>query len=161
MAVPDWSSKLTPRPALSTPRPLPRKREHAKKRPALALASVDGTSMQSNSDGLTPATAIQKNDAPLTRRKAIQMNEALADARQGRLARLDALRTEIRSLVVDISHSADVELLDLMADEIGSFARHKAAQDARTWAATAGITLETGLMQLARALPTSINGDRS
>ena len=45
----------------------------------------------------------------------------------------------------------DVELLDLMADEIGSFARHKAAQDARTWAATAAITLETGLMQLARA----------
>ncbi|WP_254225666.1 hypothetical protein [Burkholderia glumae] len=152
---------MTPRPALSTPRPLPRKREHAKKRPALALASVDGTSMQSNSDGLTPATAIQKNNAPLTRRKAIQMNEALADARQGRLTRLDALRTEIRSLVIDISHAADVELLDLMADEIGSFARHKAAQDARTWAATAGITLETGLMQLARALPTSINGDRS
>ncbi|QJP74171.1 hypothetical protein HJC54_19970 [Burkholderia glumae] len=117
--------------------------------------------MQSNSDGLTPATAIQKNNAPLTRRKAIQMNEALADARQGRLTRLDALRTEIRSLVIDISHAADVELLDLMADEIGSFARHKAAQDARTWAATAGITLETGLMQLARALPTSINGDRS
>ncbi|WP_256990348.1 hypothetical protein [Burkholderia sp. HI2714] len=142
-----------PRPALSTPRPLPRKREHAKKRPALALASVDGTPMQSNGSGLTPATSIQNNDAPLTRRKAIQMNEALADARQGRLARLDALRTEIRSLVIDISHAADVELLDLMDDEIGSFARHRAAQDARTWAATASITLETGLMQLARALP--------
>nr|WP_175686540.1 hypothetical protein [Burkholderia multivorans] len=78
---------------------------------------------------------------------------AYADARQGTLARLDALRIEIRALIVDISHAADVELLDLMADEIGSFARHKAAQDARTWAATAGITLETGLMQLARALP--------
>ncbi|OXJ35942.1 hypothetical protein CFB82_11885 [Burkholderia sp. HI2714] len=109
--------------------------------------------MQSNGSGLTPATSIQNNDAPLTRRKAIQMNEALADARQGRLARLDALRTEIRSLVIDISHAADVELLDLMDDEIGSFARHRAAQDARTWAATASITLETGLMQLARALP--------
>ncbi|RQT33683.1 hypothetical protein DF037_07670 [Burkholderia contaminans] len=96
---------------------------------------------------------MQNNDAPLTRRKAIQTNEALANTRQGRLARLDTLRTEIRSLVIDISHAADVELLDLMADEIGSFARHKAAQDARTWAATAGITLETGLMQLARALP--------
>lgn len=127
-----------PRPALSTPRPLPRKREHAKKRPAIALASVNGTSMQPDSHGLTPAKAIQKN-------------EALADTRQGRLARLDALRIEIRALITEISHAADIELLDLMADETGSFARHQAAQDARTWAATAGITLETGLMQLARA----------
>jgi len=131
---------MTSRPALSTPRPLPRKREHAKKRPAIALAIVNGTSMQPNSGGLTPAEAIQKN-------------EALADALQGMLTRLDAIRTEIRTLVIEISHAADVELLDLMADEIGSFARHKAAQDARTWAATAGITLETGLMQLGRALP--------
>ncbi|PFH28555.1 hypothetical protein BX604_2311 [Burkholderia sp. JKS000303] len=147
---------MPPRPALSTPRPLPRKREHAKKRPALALASVDGTSMQSNSGGLTPATAIQNNEAPLARRKPIQTNEARADARQGRLARIDAIRTEIRALVADISHAADIDLLDLMADEIGSFARHKTAQDARTWAATAGITLETGLMQLAHALPDPI-----
>jgi len=147
---------LTPRPALSTPRPLPRKREHAKKRPAIALASVNGTSMQSNSGGLTPAKAIHKDEAPLARRKPIQTNEALADDRQGRLARLNALRTEIRALITEISHAADVDLLDLMADEIGSFVRHKAAQDARTWAATAGITLETGLMQLARALPNSI-----
>ncbi|KVS77020.1 hypothetical protein WM06_24505 [Burkholderia cepacia] len=80
------------------------------------------------------------------------MNKALADARQGRHARLDALHVEIRALITEISHAADVELLDLMADEIGSFARHKAAQDARTWAATAAITLETGLMQLARAI---------
>ncbi|AXF21374.1 hypothetical protein CUJ89_13370 [Burkholderia pyrrocinia] len=109
--------------------------------------------MQSNSDGLTPAKAIQKDEAPLARRKPIQTNEALADARQGRLARLDALRIEIRDLITEISHAADVELLDLMANEIGSFARHKAAQDARAWAATAGITLETGLMQLGRALP--------
>ena len=144
---------MTSRPALSTPRPLPRKREHAKKRPAIALASVNGTSMQSNSDGLTPAKPIQKDEAPLARRNPIQTNEALADTRQGRLARLDALRIEIRELITEISHAADVELLDLMADEIGSFARHKAAQDARTWAATAGITLETGLMQLGRALP--------
>ncbi|MCA7945183.1 hypothetical protein [Burkholderia vietnamiensis] len=128
------------RPALSTPCTLPRKREHAKKRPAIALATVNGTSTQSDCDGLTPA-------------KAIQTNEALADTRQGRLARLDALRIEIRAVITEISHAADVELLDLMADEIGSFARHKAAQDARTWAATACITLETGLMQLARALP--------
>ncbi|MBN3779211.1 hypothetical protein G3O06_16865 [Burkholderia sp. Ac-20345] len=147
---------MTSRPALSTPRPLPRKREHAKKRSAIALVSVNGTSTQLNSGGLTPATTIQSNEAPLTRRKPIQTNEALADARQGRLTRLDALRTEIRALVIEISHAADVELLDLMADEIGSFARHKAAQDARTWAATAGITLETGLMQLARAFPNPV-----
>ncbi|MBR7986160.1 hypothetical protein KDX04_10015 [Burkholderia cenocepacia] len=142
---------MTPRPALSTPRPLPRKREHAKKRPAIALASVNGTSMQSNNDGLTPEKAIQKDKAPLARRKPIRTNEALADTRQGRLARLDALRIDIRALITDISHTADVALLDLMADEVGSFAQHKAAQDARTWAATAAITLETGLMQLARA----------
>ena len=120
------------RPALSTPRPLPRKREHAKKRPAIALASVNGASMQSNSGGLTPATTIQNDEAPLARRKPSQTNEALADARQGRLTRLDTLRTEIRKLVIEISHAADVELLDLMADEIGSFARHKAAHEART-----------------------------
>ncbi|WP_232459199.1 hypothetical protein [Burkholderia ubonensis] len=144
---------MTSRPALSTPRPLPRKREHAKKRPAIALASVNGTSMQSNCGGLKPAKAIQKDEAPLARRKPIQMNEALADTRQGRLAQLDALRIQIRALITEISHAADVELLDLMADEVGSFARHRAAQDARTWAATAGITLETGLMQLGRALP--------
>ncbi|MGY4835030.1 hypothetical protein [Burkholderia pyrrocinia] len=144
---------MTPRPALSTPRPLPRKRENAKSRAAIKLASVNGTAMQSDCSGLTPAKAIQKDEAPLARRKPIQTNEALADTSQGRLARLDALRIEIRALITEISHAADVELLDLMADEIGSFARHKAAQDARTWAATAGITLETGLMQLARALP--------
>ncbi|MBR8125097.1 hypothetical protein KDW39_18305 [Burkholderia multivorans] len=137
---------MTSRPAPSTPRPLPRKREHAKKRPAIALASGNGTSMRSDSSGLTPG-------------KAIQTNEALADARQCRLARLDALRIEIRSLVVEISHAADVELLDLMVDEISSFTRHKAAQDARTWAATASITLETGLMQLARALAPASSGD--
>ncbi|MBN3794583.1 hypothetical protein [Burkholderia sp. Ac-20392] len=94
--------------------------------------------MQSNSSGLTPATTIQNN-------------EALADTRQGRLARLDALRNEIRTLITEISHAADIELLDLMADEVGSYARHKAAQDTRTWAATAATTLETGFMQLARA----------
>ncbi|WP_264165081.1 hypothetical protein [Burkholderia cepacia] len=140
-----------PRPAFSTPRPLPRKRGHAEKRPAIALASVNGTSTQADCDRLTPAKAIQKDEAPLARRKPIQTNEALADIRQGRLTRLDALRIEIRALVTEISHAADVELLDLMVDEVGSLARYKAAQDARTWVATAGITLETGLMQLARA----------
>ncbi|WP_230684503.1 hypothetical protein [Burkholderia cepacia] len=129
---------MTPRPALSTPRPLPRKRESAKSCTAIKLASVNGTSMQSDCDGLTPAKAFQKN-------------EALADARQGRLARLDVLRVQIHALIAEISHAADVALLDLMADEIGSFSRHKAAQEVRTWAATATITLETGFMQLARA----------
>ncbi|MGS1052004.1 hypothetical protein ACVCIC_24900 [Burkholderia glumae] len=147
---------MTPRPALSTPRPLPRKRENAKSRAAIKLASVNGNSMQPSCDGLSPVEAIQKDEAPLARRKPIQTNKALAETRQGWLARLDALRNEIRALMIEISHAADVELLDLMADEIGSFARHKAAQDARTWAATAGITLETGLMQLARALPNPI-----
>ncbi|WP_233634152.1 hypothetical protein [Burkholderia cepacia] len=152
---------MTPHPALSTPRPLPRKREHAKKRPAIALASGNGTSMQSDNDGLTPATAIQKDEAPLARRQPIQTNEALADTRQGRLARFDALRIEIRALITEISHAAVVELLNLMADEIGSFARHKAAQDARTWAATASITLETGLMQLCCASPDSIDEEQT
>ncbi|MBR8243885.1 hypothetical protein C6T52_19715 [Burkholderia multivorans] len=125
------------------------------------MASVNDTSTQSDCSGLTPAEAIQKDEAPLARRKPIQTNEVLADTRQGKLARLDALRIEIRALITDISHAADVVLLDLMADEIGSFARHKAAQDARTWAATAGITLETGLMQLAQAIPfNSKQGDQ-
>ncbi|MBU9453476.1 hypothetical protein [Burkholderia multivorans] len=150
---------MTSRPAPSTPRPLPRKREHAKKHPAIALASVNGTSMRSDSSGLTPAKAIQKDEAPLARRKPIQTNEALAVARQGRLAQLEVLRIQIRSLTSEISHAVDVELLDLMTDEAGSFTRHKAAQDARTWAATAGITLETGLMQLARALAPASSGD--
>ncbi len=146
---------MMPRPAPSTPRPLPRKRERTTNHPAIALVSVNGTSMQTDDSGLSPAKAIQKGKAPLTRRKPIQTNKALADARQGRLARLDALRIEIRTLISEVSQAADVELLDLMADELGSFARHKAAQEARTWAATAGITLETGLMQLARSLPNS------
>ncbi|WP_230385669.1 hypothetical protein [Burkholderia pseudomallei] len=144
---------MTPRPALSTPRPLPRKRERANKRPAITLASVDGNAVSKRVRGLAPAKAIQKNDTPRTRRKAIQRNEAPADARRGMHARLDALCIEIRALVSDVSHSADIVLLDLMADDAGSYSRHRAAQDARTWAAAAGVTLETGLMQLGRAIP--------
>ncbi|WP_309600966.1 hypothetical protein [Burkholderia multivorans] len=128
------------------------------KRPAMALASINGISTRSDSSGLTPAKAIQKDKSPLARRKSIQTKEALAANRQARLAQLDALRTHVRDLITEISHAADVELLDLMADDVGSFARHKAAQDARTWAATAGITLETGLMQLARALAPAASG---
>ncbi|WP_315967761.1 hypothetical protein [Burkholderia multivorans] len=124
----------------------------------MALASINGISTRSDSSGLTPAKAIQKDKSPLARRKSIQTKEALAANRQARLAQLDALRTHVRDLITEISHAADVELLDLMADDVGSFARHKAAQDARTWAATAGITLETGLMQLARALAPAASG---
>ncbi|WP_414451481.1 hypothetical protein AB4851_22320 [Burkholderia sp. 22PA0099] len=71
------------------------------------------------------------------------------------LARLDALRIEIRALITEISRAADVELLDLMAREIGSFACYNAAQERRTWLAAASITLETGLMQIGRALTDS------
>ncbi|WP_244108843.1 hypothetical protein [Burkholderia anthina] len=147
---------MTPRPALSTPRPLPRKREHGKQRTAIALASVDGKAIETEKRGRAPAKAIQKNEAPRARRKPIQVNDASAVARRGRAERIEALRATIRDLVAEISHAADVELLDLMTDEVGSFTRHKAAQEARTWAATAGVTLETGLMQLDRAIPTGL-----
>ncbi|MBY4866757.1 hypothetical protein K6W76_09575 [Burkholderia anthina] len=109
--------------------------------------------METEKRGRPPAKAIQKNETPRARRKPIQVNDASAVARRGRAERIEALRATIRDLVAEISHAADVELLDLMADEVGSFTRHKAAQDARTWAATAGVTLETGLMQLDRAIP--------
>lgn len=148
---------MTPRPALSTPRPLPRKRERADKRPAIALASVDGNAVSNRVRGLAPAKALQKNETPRARRKAIQRDETPADARRGMHARLDALCIEIRALVSDVSHLADIVLLDLMADDVGSYARHKAAQDARTWAAAAAVTLETGLMQLGRAVPRDQN----
>ncbi|WP_179231725.1 hypothetical protein [Burkholderia sp. AU16482] len=71
---------MTSRPATSIPRPLPRKRNHAKKRPAIVLASVNGTSTRLDSGGLSPTTEVQKNEAPLARRKSIQTNDALADA---------------------------------------------------------------------------------
>ncbi|WP_322020843.1 MULTISPECIES: hypothetical protein [unclassified Burkholderia] len=54
---------MTLRPARSTPRSLPRKREHAEKCPAIALASVNGTSTQSDCVRLTPRKAIEKDDA--------------------------------------------------------------------------------------------------
>ncbi|KVT76154.1 hypothetical protein WT25_24460 [Burkholderia territorii] len=103
--------------------------------------------MRSHSSGLTPT-------------KAIQTNRALAVARQGRPAQLNARRIRIRDLITEVSHAADVDLLDSMADDVASFGRHKAAQDARTRAATASITLETGLMQLGRALAPASFGDR-
>ena len=144
---------MTPSPALSTLRPLPRKRESAEKRPRLSLAGAvpaQPSNGNVNSSGLTPA--IQKDEAPLARRKPIQMNEARSDSRPGHLSRINALRIEIRSLVEAVVLGADVELLDLMRDEVGSYSRHKAAQDARTWAEQARLSIETGLMQLDRAL---------
>jgi hypothetical protein len=143
------------RPATSTPRPLPRKREAADKRPRLSLAGAvpaHASSDDVNSSGLAPAKAIQKDEAPLARRKPIQTNEGQSDSRLATLARLNALRIEIRELATEIALGADIELLDLMRDEVGSYSRHKAAQEARTWAEQARLTIETGLMQLDRAL---------
>ena len=150
---------MTVRPAISTPRPLPRKREHADKRPRLSLAGAvpaHASNDDVNSGGHAPAKAIQKDEAPLARRKPIQMNEGQSDSRLANLARIEAIRVEIRQLVEVIALGADIELLDLMRDEVGSYSRHKAAQEARTWANAAGVQLETGLMMLDRAMrPTS------
>lgn len=142
-------------PATSTPHPLPRKREPAgaRSRHSRAGAVPAQTSSDNvNISGLTPAKAIQKDEAPLSRRRPIQMNEGQSDSRLATLARIAALRLEIRQLTEVIAHGADIELLDLMRDEIGSFSRHKAAQEARTWAEQARLSIETGLMQLDRAL---------
>lgn len=142
--------------AASTPRPLPRQRGDVEKRPRLALAGAvpaQPSQDQSNSSGLSPA--IQKKEAPRTRRKAIQTNEAPSD-RRGNLARIEALSIEIRSLTEAIVLGADVELLDLMRDETGSYSRHKAAQEARTWAEQGRLSIETGLMQLERAMRSSM-----
>ena len=148
------------RPAISTPRPLPREREHAGKRGALGrLRAVPEHSPHPNGNGLTPANAIQKNHAPLTRRIAIQTNESESKNRLAVFARIDSLRIEIRKLAEDVALAADIELLDLMRDELGSYSRHKAAQEARTWAGTASIQLETGLMMLDRALRPASNGE--
>lgn len=150
---------MTVRPAISTPRQLPRKREAADKRPRLSLAGAvpaHASNDDVNSSGLAPAKAIQTNEAPLARRKAIQKKGSESDSRLANLARIDAVRIEIRKLVEAVALGADIELLDLMRDEVGSFSRHKAAQEARTWANAAGVQLETGLMMLDRAMrPTS------
>lgn len=150
---------MTVRSAISTQSPLPRKREVTDKRPRLSLArAVPAHESRDdvNSSGLTPAQAIQTNETPLSRRKSIQKKESESDSRLANLARIDAVRIEIRKLVEVIAHGADIELLDLMRDETGSYNRHKAAQEARTWASAAGVQLETGLMMLDRALrPTS------
>lgn len=150
--------------ALSTPRPLSQKRDSGEKRVALNLAGADAANAANvnvNSSGLPPAKAIQKNEAPLARRKPVQTKERQSAGRLANLSHLDALRTDIRLLIDAVVLSADVELLDLMRDEVGSFRRHKAAQDARTWASAAGVTLETGLMQLDRALRPTSTGDQS
>jgi hypothetical protein len=150
---------MTVHAATSTPRPLPRKREHAGNRPRRSLAGAvpaHASDNEVNGSGLAPAKTIQTNEAPLARRKAIQKKEREPDTRLANLARIDAIRIEIRKLVDEIALGADIELLDLMRDEVGSYSRHKAAQEARTWANAAGVQLETGLMMLDRAMrPTS------
>lgn len=146
-------------PAISTPRPLPHEREHAETRPRLSLAGAvpaHDSNGNGNGSGLAPAKAIQKDEAPLARRKSIQMKEGQSDSRLATLAQIDGLRIEIRQLVETIALGSDIELLDLMRDETGSYSRHKAAQEARTWAEQARPSIETGLMQLDRAMrPTS------
>ncbi|MFL9899031.1 hypothetical protein PQR71_12855 [Paraburkholderia fungorum] len=150
---------MTVRPAISTPRQLPRKREAADKRPRLSLAGAvpaHASNDDVNCSGLAPAQAIQKDEAPLARRKPVQMNEGQSDSRLATLARIEVLRIEIRKLTEVIALGADIELLDLMRDETGSYSRHKAAQEARTWAEQARLSIETGLMQLDRALHPSM-----
>jgi hypothetical protein len=150
---------MTVFPATSTPRPLSRKRFAADKRPRLNLAGAvpaHSSNDHVNSSGLAPAKAIQTNEAPLARRKTIQTKESESDSRLAKRARIDAIRIEIRKLVDEIALAADIELLDLMRDEVCSYSRHRAAQEARTWAEQARLSIETGLMQLDRALqPTS------
>jgi hypothetical protein len=141
--------------AASTPHPLSRQRGDADKRPRLALASAvpaQPSKSKGTNNGLSPA--IQKKEAPRARHKAIQTNEAPSD-RRGNLARIKALSIEIRSLTEAIVIGADVELLDLMRNEVGSYSRHKAAQEARTWAEQGRLSIETGLMQLERAMRSS------
>ncbi|WP_322105876.1 hypothetical protein [Paraburkholderia sp. J41] len=139
--------------ATSTPRPLPRQRGDAEKRPRLSLAGAvpaQPANVKGNNDGLAPS--IQKNEAPRARRKAIQTDEAPSETRRDNLSRIEALSIEIRSLTEAIVLGADIELLDLMRDETGSYSRHKAAQEARTWAEQGRLSIETGLMQLERAM---------
>ncbi|NPT63622.1 hypothetical protein GS910_05045 [Paraburkholderia sp. RL16-012-BIC-B] len=95
---------------------------------------------------------MQKDEAPLSQRNRIQTNEGQSDSRLATLARITSLRLEIRQLIESITLAADIELLDLMRDEIGSYSRHKAAQEGRMWASAAGVQLETGLMMLDRAM---------
>ncbi|WP_244744893.1 hypothetical protein [Paraburkholderia terricola] len=129
-------------PATSTPRPLPRKRDAADKRPRLSFAGAvpaHASNDDVNSSGLAPAKAIQKKESESVTRLAT-------------IARIEALRLEIRKLAEVVALGADIELLDLMRDEVGSYSRHKAAQEARTWAEQARLSIETGLMQLDRAI---------
>jgi hypothetical protein len=146
---------MTVRPAISTPPPLPRKREHADKRPRLSLAgAVPAHALNDdvNCSGLSPAKAIQKDEAPLARRKPIQANEGQSDSRLATLARIDAIRLELHQLIESVARTVDIDLLDVLCKEKGCFSRHKAAEEARTWAEHGRLSIETGFMQLERAL---------
>lgn len=153
------------RSATSTPRPLPRQRNTAEKRGAwapLRAVPAHASNVEGQTSGLTPANPIQTMDVdPLSRTDnsrglapatAIQRNESESNSRLAALARIDALRVEIRALVEVVSLGAEIEVLDLVRDELGSYSRHKAAQEVRSWAGAAGIQLETGLMMLDRAV---------
>lgn len=136
--------------ATSTPRPLPRSRGNGGEKIRLAHGADARDAEASNSSGLLPA--IQNDEAPLARRKAIQIDETPTDRLARRLEKMRTLAGDVRSLVSEVQLAADVDLLDLMRDEVGSYSRHRAAQDARTWAEQARLSIETGLMQLERAL---------
>ncbi|WP_257835045.1 hypothetical protein [Burkholderia glumae] len=140
------------RSALSTPSPLPHVRENRRHRAAMTPASVDSPAIAANKRGHSPAKAIQNDETPLTRHTSVQTNETPVLLHQGMTTRIEALRSKIRSLVAEITHAADVALLDLIADKAGCYVHYQAVREARDWAATAGITLETGLMQLGHAL---------
>ena|ERR1700737_3163666 len=145
---------MTVRPALSTPRPLPRKREHAEKRDSLAHTGAGPARASNDSiDGsrLSPAKPYRdEGSRAAAQPDHIQMNEGEA-FRLPTLARIERLREQIRELVDAVAHAADIELLNVMRDERGSMSRYRSAEDARGWASDAGRQLEVGLMMLDRA----------
>jgi hypothetical protein len=98
---------MTVRPAISTPRPLPREREQAGKRPRRPIADASARcAANDNGSGLMPATAIQTKGSK-------------SDSRIATLARIDVLLIEIGKLVDEIAFGASIELLDLPRDEVG------------------------------------------
>jgi hypothetical protein len=92
------------------------------------------------------------SNSGLTPAKPIQTDEGQSDSRLATLARIAAIRRELRQLIEHVTHVADVGLLDVVCEEKGCFTRHQAAQEARTWAEQARLSIETGLMQLDCAL---------
>lgn len=139
--------------APSTQQPLSRQRDNGTERLRLSVAA-DVPAQRQEVDGKCerPSPSVQSNEAPRMRRKPIRTNETLSETRQGNLARIQMLGAEICRLTETVVLGADIELLDLMRDEVGSYSRHKAAQEARVWAEQGRLSIETGLMQLERAI---------